>query len=58
MNRAAREASARGGDYCFSHEGYRAECRRIVTALADRYGDHPAIVMWQTDNEQAVMTRC
>jgi beta-galactosidase len=37
--------------YCFSHEGYRAECRRIVTALADRYGDHPAIVMWQTDNE-------
>ncbi|WP_086608620.1 beta-galactosidase [Erythrobacter donghaensis] len=37
--------------YCFSHEGYRAECRRIVTALAERYGKHPAIVMWQTDNE-------
>lgn len=37
--------------YCFSHEGYRAECRRIVTALAERYGQHPAIVMWQTDNE-------
>lgn len=37
--------------YCFSHAGYRAECRRIVTALATRYGAHPAIVMWQTDNE-------
>jgi beta-galactosidase len=37
--------------YCFSHEGYRTECRRIVTALAERYGSHPAITMWQTDNE-------
>jgi len=37
--------------YCFSHEGYRAECRRIVTALAERYGQHPALAMWQTDNE-------
>ncbi|WP_296721065.1 beta-galactosidase [Erythrobacter sp.] len=37
--------------YCFSHAGYRAECRRIVAALAQRYGHHPAIVMWQTDNE-------
>jgi beta-galactosidase len=37
--------------YCFSHKGYRAECARIVTALAQRYGQHPAIVMWQTDNE-------
>lgn len=37
--------------YCFSHEGYRTECRRIVTALAERYGTHPAIAMWQTDNE-------
>ena len=37
--------------YCFSHTGYRAECARIVTALAERYGAHPAIAMWQTDNE-------
>jgi len=37
--------------YCFSHEGYRAECRRIVTALAERYGRHPSVIMWQTDNE-------
>jgi beta-galactosidase len=37
--------------YCFSHRGYRTECQRIVAALADRYGTHPAIVAWQTDNE-------
>lgn len=37
--------------YCFSSETYRAECRRIVTAMAERYGEHPAIAMWQTDNE-------
>jgi len=37
--------------YCFSHAGYRRECARIVEALARRYGPHPAIVAWQTDNE-------
>ncbi len=37
--------------YCFSHEGYAAECDRIVTAMAQRYGAHPAVVAWQTDNE-------
>lgn len=37
--------------YCFSHQGYRRECARIVTELARRYGRHPALVAWQTDNE-------
>ena len=37
--------------YCFSHLGYRDECRRIVRALAERYGKHPAVQSWQTDNE-------
>ncbi|MEL7190730.1 MAG: beta-galactosidase, partial [Pseudomonadota bacterium] len=37
--------------YCFSHEGYRKEAVRITTAMAQRYGAHPAITMWQTDNE-------
>ncbi|MGL5838569.1 MAG: beta-galactosidase, partial [Sphingorhabdus sp.] len=37
--------------YCFSHQPYQAECDRIVTAMAERYGGHPAIVAWQTDNE-------
>jgi beta-galactosidase len=29
--------------YCFSHQGYRAECARIVTALAERYGQNPHV---------------
>ncbi|APG47844.1 beta-galactosidase [Phaeobacter porticola] len=37
--------------YCFSHEGYRAECRRIVTLIAERYGPGDRIAAWQTDNE-------
>ena len=37
--------------YCFSHAGYRRECARIVTALATRFGQHPGIAAWQTDNE-------
>jgi beta-galactosidase len=37
--------------YCFSSETYRAECARIVTALAERYGRNDAIGAWQTDNE-------
>lgn len=37
--------------YCFSSQNYRQECQRIVTAMAERYGQHPAVAMWQTDNE-------
>lgn len=37
--------------YCFSHGGYRAESRRITRAVAERYGRHPAVIAWQTDNE-------
>jgi beta-galactosidase len=39
--------------YCFSHRGYRAECARIVTAMAERYGTNPHVAAWQTDNEYA-----
>ena len=37
--------------YCFSHQGYRDEAARIVTKLAETFGQHPAIAAWQTDNE-------
>lgn len=37
--------------YCFSHQGYADAAIEIVRAMAARYGDHPAIVAWQTDNE-------
>jgi beta-galactosidase len=37
--------------YCFSHAGYREQAARITRMMAERYGRHPAIVAWQTDNE-------
>lgn len=37
--------------YCFSSLAYRKYCARIVTAMGQRYGMHPAITAWQTDNE-------
>lgn len=37
--------------YCFSHTGYQEECARIVSQLAQTFGEHPALVAWQTDNE-------
>ena len=37
--------------YCFSSTIYHEETRRIVTAMAERYGNHDAVTGWQTDNE-------
>ncbi|GGN02030.1 beta-galactosidase [Thermus composti] len=37
--------------YCFSSPVYREETRRIVSLLAERYGRHPGVVGFQTDNE-------
>ena len=39
--------------YDFSHGGYLAEAERITRIVADRLGRHPAVAMWQTDNEYA-----
>ena len=37
--------------YCFSSQTYRAEAARITRAVVERYSEHPALTMWQTDNE-------
>jgi beta-galactosidase len=37
--------------YSFSSETYHTESKRIVEILAKRYGNHPALAGWQTDNE-------
>jgi beta-galactosidase len=37
--------------YCFSSAAFRVQSKRISTAVAQRYGQHPAVVAWQTDNE-------
>jgi beta-galactosidase len=39
--------------YDFSHPGYRTECAKIVTLMAERYGKNPHVAAWQTDNEYA-----
>ena len=37
--------------YCYNSKSYREETTRIVTLLAERYGEHEAVGAWQTDNE-------
>lgn len=37
--------------YCFSSRDYREECVRIVSLLAEAFGNHPGVTAWQTDNE-------
>lgn len=37
--------------YDHASEVYRKHCDRIVTEMSERYGNHPAVVGWQTDNE-------
>ena len=39
--------------YCFSHQGYREESKRITRKFAERYGANKHIQAWQTDNEYA-----
>jgi beta-galactosidase len=36
---------------CPTSAAYREESARVVTALAQRYGRHEAVVAWQVDNE-------
>jgi beta-galactosidase len=37
--------------YCANSADYRERTRRIVSAMASRYGSHPAVTGWQIDNE-------
>ncbi|MEM9580505.1 MAG: beta-galactosidase [Pseudomonadota bacterium] len=37
--------------YCFSHDGYLQDCKRITRSLAERFGRNPHVHAWQTDNE-------
>ncbi|MBB5233022.1 beta-galactosidase [Deinococcus budaensis] len=37
--------------YDFASPVFREHSRRITRALAERYGEHPAVAGWQTDNE-------
>ena len=38
-------------NYCPSSPAFRQACAELVRTLAERYGKHPAVVMWHVGNE-------
>ncbi|BAS27051.1 beta-galactosidase [Limnochorda pilosa] len=45
--------------YCPNSPNYRRHAREIARALAERYGRHPALILWHVDNEYGVhLDRC
>ncbi|WP_245848767.1 beta-galactosidase [Lentzea kentuckyensis] len=44
--------------YCLTSPAYRTAARRIASALAERYGDHPALALWHVHNEYATLCWC
>lgn len=44
---------------CLHHPRFRKRVARIVHALAERFGRHPSLVLWQLDNElKSQATEC
>lgn len=43
--------------YCFNHPAMEEYTRKIVSAIAKRYANHPAVVGWHLDNEFGHVTR-
>ncbi|MFI1338302.1 beta-galactosidase [Streptomyces sp. NPDC020845] len=44
--------------YCLAAPAYRSAARRIASALAERYGHHPALALWHVHNEYATLCYC
>jgi beta-galactosidase len=45
--------------YCPSSTAYRTAAVRLARALAERYGDHPALALWHVNNEYGChVARC
>ncbi|WP_214107727.1 beta-galactosidase [Acrocarpospora catenulata] len=44
--------------YCVSAPAYQEAAKRIAAALADRYGEHPALAMWHVHNEYGTWCHC
>ena len=45
-------------NHCFTSPTYRAFVRRINRALAERFGQHPAVVGWHISNEYSGECHC
>ncbi|MEV7980453.1 beta-galactosidase [Streptomyces sp. NPDC086519] len=44
--------------YCLTAPAYRDAARRMAAALAERYGDHPAVALWHVHNEYGTLCWC
>ncbi len=53
LNNGTRLSQGSRQHYNPSSSAYRAACTELVTALATRYKDHPALAMWHINNEYA-----
>lgn len=56
----ARVKQLHGGrhNHCFTSEVYREKTKKINRLLAERYGDHPALLMWHISNEYSGECHC
>jgi len=57
---AERQKLLHGGrhNHCFSSPVYRNKVKNINRKLAERYGDHPALIMWHVSNEYSGECHC
>ncbi|MBQ2675972.1 MAG: beta-galactosidase [Clostridia bacterium] len=46
-----RDLSGNRHNHCFTSPVYRQKVREINTRLAQRFADHPAVIMWHISNE-------
>ncbi|SEM52124.1 beta-galactosidase [Streptacidiphilus jiangxiensis] len=44
--------------YCLAAPAYRDAARGLASVLAERYGDHPAVVLWHVHNEYVTLCWC
>ena len=57
---ASRQKQLHGGrhNHCFTSPVYREKTQKINRMLAERYGSHPALLMWHISNEYGGECHC
>ncbi|OXS77824.1 beta-galactosidase [Domibacillus enclensis] len=57
---ASRQKQLHGGrhNHCFSSKVYREKTQKMNRLLAERYGSHPALLMWHISNEYSGECHC
>lgn len=56
--RGTRNTHGMRANYCPNSEDYRSLSGAMARALAERYKDHPALVLWHVSNEYGGMCTC